>query len=102
MRGRGPSPLVPFVMVGTLGLLICWPLLLSLSEIVTPLFQIGSIIGIVLLVLVFIVHVLSSVFPTLGTTRFPATSAPAYTSDDDGFVFGMALLLLFWVLVHLL
>ncbi|EXB70623.1 hypothetical protein L484_023808 [Morus notabilis] len=101
MRERvGPSPLVPFLTVGTLGLLICWPLLLSLWEIVIPILQLGSGLAMVLLILVLLIHLLSSYFPTLGSSCFGYGYASA-SDGGDGFGFGMILLLLFLVLYNL-
>ncbi|XWS42787.1 hypothetical protein CRYUN_Cryun16bG0044400 [Craigia yunnanensis] len=42
MRSKGPSPLVPSLMVGVLGLVIFGPSLLSILDFVLPLFQAGD------------------------------------------------------------
>ncbi|PON56661.1 hypothetical protein PanWU01x14_178790, partial [Parasponia andersonii] len=106
MGERGPSPLVPLLVVGALGLIICGPFLLSLwGDIIVPLLQIGSGVAILVLVLLLLVHLVSSLFPTFGmSSSFATTSASASAYDGDGFVIGMfnfLLLLLFLVLYRL-
>lgn len=101
MGQGGPSPLVPFLMVGGLGLIICGPFLVSLWEMIMPILEVGSSLAIAVLLLLFLIHLISSLFPT-----FPASaSASASGYDGDGFMVGMfnfLLLLLFLVLYRLL
>ncbi|KAE8711603.1 Tetratricopeptide repeat (TPR)-like superfamily protein [Hibiscus syriacus] len=72
MRSEGPSPVVPSLMVGVLGLVIFGPTLLSVMEYVMPLFEAadsesGGFYGVLLVVLLFVlilVQLLSTFSPT--------------------------------------
>ncbi|XVF42717.1 hypothetical protein PTKIN_Ptkin01aG0386600 [Pterospermum kingtungense] len=111
MRSRGPSPLVPFLMVGVLGLVILGPTLLSILNFVLPLFQAGDsdsgsydlAMVLVLVSLLVLVQQLSMFFPILPLLSPPSlqqTSGSAFY-DDDGFGLGTLLLVvLFFVLYN--
>lgn len=114
MGGKGPSPLVPSLMVGALGLVICWPALLSLLEILVPLFQAGEgiegratvvFVMVVLILVLLALHLLSAFFsiPVNGISSYPHFTYDA-DGDGDGFGFGLGtflLLLLFFLLYNL-
>ncbi|OWM64332.1 hypothetical protein CDL15_Pgr014122 [Punica granatum] len=110
-NGGGPSPLVPSLVVGTLGLVIFGPTLLSLLEVVPPVLLsseeddegrggVGFSLTMALLCvsLLLIIQLFSWLFPSRGTPL----SYPQYGSGDDhddGFGLGsLLLLLLFFVL----
>ncbi|KAJ4721394.1 Small rna degrading nuclease 3 [Melia azedarach] len=106
MRKRGPSPLGPSLIVGVLGFLIFGPTLLSIIEYVLTLFRAiveGS--GTFVIVLLLLVHWLSTFFPTLRFSSSPAIYRQTSSSgfDSDGFGFGSILLLvLFFVLYNIM
>ncbi|KAM6561120.1 hypothetical protein CsatA_030359 [Cannabis sativa] len=110
MGERGPSPLIPLLLVGVLAMVIFGPFLLCLWEtVIMPLLELGSILAILILLLVLLVHLNSTLFPKLGAgigmsmSSFSSVSASA-PSDDDGFGLGMGsflLLLLFLLLYRL-
>ncbi|KAK9191119.1 hypothetical protein WN943_019730 [Citrus x changshan-huyou] len=110
MRSRGPSPVVPSVMVGVLGFVIFGPTLLSLLEYVLLPFQTweeGSgtfMVLLLLLSMLVLVHLLSSSFPTLRFSSSPTFQQSSSSGfDSDGFGFGsLLLILLFLVLYHLM
>ncbi|KAJ0087168.1 hypothetical protein Patl1_08045 [Pistacia atlantica] len=105
MRNRGPSPLVPSLMVVVLGSVIFGPRLLSMMEFFSPLFEAGDsegtlVIVLLLLLMLLLIHFLSTFLPTL---RFPSRPGFHQTSssgfDTDGFGLGSLLLVvLFFVL----
>lgn len=106
MGNRGPSPLVPSLIVGVLGLMIFSPFLLTLADYLLPLFQASDseangriVIVLVLLLLLFLVHFLSAVIPIL---RFPSTCPTQQTTsaDADGFGLGSLLLLLLFLILY--
>lgn len=116
MESRGPSPLVPSLVVGALGLIICRPTLLSLLEILVSLFQVGAetdaranlaFVMLLLFLLLLVAHFVSSLFPTIVGMSSPITVHQTGSSEygaDGGFGFGMGtmlLVLLFLVLYHL-
>lgn len=116
MGSRGPSPLVPSLMVGALGLIICKPTLVSLLEISVSLFQLGAdtegratfaFVMLLLLLVLLALQVVSYFFPEFGMSS-PVTVHQTSSSDQggDGFGFGFGvgsflLLVLFLVLYHL-
>ncbi|TQD74750.1 hypothetical protein C1H46_039723 [Malus baccata] len=91
MGSRGPSPLVPSLLVGALGLIVCRPTLISLFEISVSLFQVGAeterrtsfaFVMLLLLLVLLVLHFLAS----FGMSS-PVTS---YSEQGgDGFGFGM-------------
>jgi hypothetical protein len=116
MRERGPSPLVPFLMVAALGWFVCGPTLVTFMESVVSVLKIGeetegkvafSILLLLLLLLVLLVHSLSMFFPTLGMSSFAITQQASGSSyDADGFRFGfgfgtLLLIVLFIILYNL-
>lgn len=109
----GPSPLVPSLLVGVLGLIIYGPTLLSFSGAVVPtLFEAGeSIEGratvvfvMVLLILVLLlVHFLSSFYSIPGVSSFSSyysDSSSSYDADSFGFGLGSFLLLVLFFLLY--
>lgn len=105
MRSKGPSPLVPFLMVGVLGLVIFGPALLSVLDFVMPLLQAGDseadsfyfLMVIVLLLLLVLVQLLSKFYPTLSSHSGQQTSSSAF---DDGFGFGTLILVLLFLVLY--
>ncbi|WOG95657.1 hypothetical protein DCAR_0414984 [Daucus carota subsp. sativus] len=108
MGNRGPSPVVPFLMVGVLSLIIFGPTLLYLSEFIIPLFlgdeESGLFSFLMLLlpiVLLAIIHLITLCFPT---RRYGAGNVQSLSSgyDSDGFGVGTLLLVvLFFILYNL-
>ncbi|CAL0324387.1 unnamed protein product [Lupinus luteus] len=109
---KGPSPLLPSLLVLGLGFLICWSSLLSILEILLSIFQLISdkfFIIFVLLILVLIVFVfiyLHSSCPFFGKLSKGLNHQIISNSshDYDGFEFGIGtllLVLLFIVLYNL-
>lgn len=102
----GPSPVVPCIIVGFLGMIIFWPTLQSIWESVESLLELGIWVAVILLFLLLLVHLLSIFFPVLhvsSTFAVQHSSSPGY--DADGFGFGSGALflgLLFLVLYNLL
>lgn len=110
MRNRGPSPLVPSLMVGVLSLIIFGPSLLYLSEYIIPLFQGGDeegglvasfailILPIILLVLI---HLLTICFPVRNNRA--GNLQIGSSGYDDGFGLGTLLLVvLFFILYNVM
>lgn len=110
MRNRGPSPLVPSLMVGVLSLIIFGPSLLYLSEYILPLFQGGDeegglvasfailILPIILLVLI---HLLTICFPVRNNRA--GNLQIGSSGYDDGFGLGTLLLVvLFFILYNVM
>ncbi|WCJ27678.1 hypothetical protein M5689_009406 [Euphorbia peplus] len=110
MGNRGPSPVVPFLAVGVLGLIIFGPLLMSLVEFVLPLFQASdeedeapfSLFMVLPLILLLVVHLMSSVCPKFGSSysSIQQTHAPSYDSGESG-LGTLLLVLLFFVLYYI-
>ncbi|EOY10375.1 hypothetical protein QUC31_010042 [Theobroma cacao] len=107
MRRSGPSPLVPSLMVGVLGLVIFGPTLQSILEFVLPLFEAGDsesdtfyvVMVLVLLLLLVLVQLLSTFFPTLHMFSSPSVQQTSSSAFDDGFGLGtLILVVLFLVL----
>lgn len=104
MMSGGPSPLVPFLMVGLFGFLIFGPSLLAVMESILQIFQVEVFVMLILLLVTLVLFVLllyvyfspqSSYSLYLGTQ--PATGASGL--DSDGFGLGSLLLVvLFFVL----
>ncbi|KAJ7961811.1 hypothetical protein O6P43_017116 [Quillaja saponaria] len=94
---RGPSPILPSLMVMGLGLFICWTTLLSILETLLPLFELATFSMILLLLLLLLLIHLLSLFPTIRMPCFamiqPGSSYGGY-HDADGFGFGFGTLLL--------
>ncbi|KAM1048835.1 hypothetical protein ACFX13_028569 [Malus domestica] len=113
MRSRGPSPLVPSLLVGALGLIVCRPTIISLLEISVSVFQVGAeterrttfaFVMLLLLLVLLVVHVLASFFPSfeMSSPEVRHTSTSEHGGDGLGFGVGSFLLLvLFLVLFHL-
>lgn len=109
MRSRGPSPLVPSLMVGVLGLVILGPTLLSILEFVLPLFQAGDsdssggfylVMVIVLLSLLVLVQLLSIFFPAMPLFSSPSLQQTSSSAFDDGFGLGTILLLVLFLVLY--
>ncbi|KAL0008327.1 hypothetical protein SO802_009829 [Lithocarpus litseifolius] len=110
MGEKGPSPLVPSLVVAALGWFICGPTLADLLESLVSVLRFGeelegrvafSVLMLMLLFLLLFVYLLSSYFPTLGMSS-SASTQQASGSDADGFGFGTLLLLvLFFILYNL-
>lgn len=114
MGEKGPSPLVPSLLVAALGWFICGPTLAALLESLVSVLRIGeemegrvafSVLMLMLLFLLLFVYSLSLYFPTLGMSSFGSTQQ-ASGSDTDGFGFGfgfgtLLLLVLFFILCNL-
>ena len=106
MRSRGPSSLVPTLVVGVLGL-IFGPTLLSILESVLSLFEEGDpdsgsfyvVMLLVLLLLLVLVKLLSTFCPTLRMFSSPRhqTSSSAF---DDGFGLGTLLLVVLFLVLY--
>lgn len=103
MGEKGPSPLVPSLLVAALGWFICGPTLAALLESLVSVLRIGeemegrvafSVLMLMLLFLLLFVYSLSLYFPTLGMSSFASTQQ-ASGSDSDGIGFGFGALLLF-------
>ena len=101
---RGPSPLLPSLLLLGLGLLLYWSSVMSTLDMVSSLFQFvseadRSFIACMLVLLVLLVYVLihlPSSFPYIGKSSYGMISS----HDHDGFEFGLGTLLL--VLLFLL
>lgn len=103
MRSRGPSPLVPSLMVGVLGLVILGPTLLSILEFVLPLFQAEGfylVMVIVLLSLLVLVQLLSIFFPAMPLFSSPSLQQTSSSAFDDGFGLGTILLLVLFLVLY--
>lgn len=98
MGERGPSPLVPCLVVAALGLFICGPTLQTLLETMLSVITIGediegraafSLLLLLLLLLLLFIHLLSLFFPTLGLSSLSVIQQPNSSGNDgDGFGFG--------------
>ncbi|OAY44507.1 hypothetical protein MANES_08G156100v8 [Manihot esculenta] len=103
MGNRGPSPVVPSLMVGILGLIVFGPMLM---EYVVPLFEAGedegasfSFIMVLPLLLLVILHLISTLCPRLGMCCSTRQRSSSYGHDSEGYGLGTLLLLvLFFVL----
>ncbi|XVE62409.1 hypothetical protein DITRI_Ditri06bG0115900 [Diplodiscus trichospermus] len=108
MRSKGPSPLVPSLMVGVLGLVIFGPTLLSILDFVMPLFEAGDSDGrsfyvvmvLVLLLLLVLVQLLSTFFPTSPIFSSPSVQQTSSSAFDDGFGLGTILLVLLFLVLY--
>lgn len=114
MGERGPSPLVPSLVVAALGLFLCGPTLQTFLESVLCVTRIGvdaeftaalSVLILLLLLLLLLIHLLSLFFPTLGMPSLSVIQQPnssGYDADGFGLGFGTFLLvLLFIILLYL-
>ncbi|KAK7287291.1 hypothetical protein RIF29_00505 [Crotalaria pallida] len=110
---RGPSPLLPSLLVLGLGFVIYWSSLMSIVDMLFSIFQLileasKSFITLVLLLVLFLIgfmHLPSS-FPFFGKLSKSINYQVTTTSHDyDGFDFGfgtLLLVLLFIVLINLI
>ncbi|KAL5767720.1 hypothetical protein ACOSP7_014316 [Xanthoceras sorbifolium] len=105
MASRGPSPLVPFVIVGVLGFTIFGPTLLAMVESVLQIFQADLFFVMVLLLLsmlIMFIQLLSIFFPSFSFSSSPGNGNQQTSSsgfDSDGFGLGSLLMVvLFFVL----
>ncbi|PQM37451.1 hypothetical protein Pyn_35611 [Prunus yedoensis var. nudiflora] len=92
MASKGPSPLVPSILVGALGLIICKPTLVSLMEISVSLFQLGAdtegratfaFVMLLLLLVLLALQFVSYFFPASGMSS-PVTVHQTSSSDQGG------------------
>ncbi|CAK7341699.1 unnamed protein product [Dovyalis caffra] len=107
MRRRGPSPIVPSLMVGVLGLLIFGPMISSLAEYVLPLFHVGdedvafNFWMVLPLLLLLLIHLISSCFPSRGNRYFGTKQGSSSSSyDADGYGLGSLLLLVIFFVLY--
>ncbi|KAE9611141.1 hypothetical protein Lalb_Chr07g0194531 [Lupinus albus] len=106
---RGPSPLLPSLLVIGFGFLICWSTLFSILEMLLSIFQLifdKSFIIFILLILVLIVFVLiylHSSCPFFGKLSKGLNHQVISNSnhDYDGFEFGIGTLLLVFLFIVL-
>ncbi|KAJ6877453.1 hypothetical protein NC651_030253 [Populus alba x Populus x berolinensis] len=103
----GPSPIVPSLMVGVLGLVLFGPMIMSLADYILPLFQAGdedvafNFWTVLPLLLLLLIHTISSCFPSRGSRYFGTKQGSSSSSYDDGYGLGSLLLLvLFFVLYN--
>ena len=101
-HSAGPSPLVPCIIVGFLGIIIFWPTLQSIWESLESLLELGIWVAVILLFLLLLVHFLSVSFPVLHVS---STCAVQHSSnhgyDPDGFGFGLGTFFLFLIFLLL-
>ncbi|GLT49202.1 hypothetical protein SLA2020_227790 [Shorea laevis] len=107
MRSNGPSPVVPFLIVGALWLLIFGPSLLAFLENVLLLFQAtGTLIGLMvfwLLVFLLLASLIFTLFPSFKISCLSSTTQQSCSSDGEGFGLGTVILIvLFFVLFNCL
>ncbi|RYR40208.1 hypothetical protein Ahy_A09g045917 [Arachis hypogaea] len=110
---KGPSPLVPSLLVLSLGLIIYWSSVMSILDMLLSLYQFASeveksFMACILVLLVLLFYVLMhfpSLFPFIdyyyGINRQASMSS---SNDDDGFEFGFGtfLLVLLFILMYYL
>ncbi|XLT71942.1 hypothetical protein HN873_028368, partial [Arachis hypogaea] len=110
---KGPSPLVPSLLVLSLGLIIYWSSVMSILDMLLSLYQFASeveksFMACILVLLVLLFYVLMhfpSLFPFIG--KYSSSSSSSYyyyginrqasmssSNDDDGFEFGFGTFLL--------
>jgi len=96
MESKGPSPIVPLVLVVLFGWFLCGSYLVSLLEdVVLPILQTGTfIVGIFLLLLLLLLHVLSSswIYPWIPSLLLLPSPASTTSTDSDSFGLGSFLL----------
>ncbi|KAL4599173.1 hypothetical protein ACB092_11G108300 [Castanea dentata] len=110
MGEKGPSPLVPSLVVAALGWFICGPTLAALLESLVSVLRFGeetegrvvfSVLMMMLLFLLLFVYLLSLYFPTLGMSSSASTQqASGSHADGFGFGFGTLLLLMLFVILY--
>ena len=114
MRNRGPSSLVPSIMVGALGLLICGPTLLSLLGSLVLLFQGGGadskgrftfsfVMVLLTLLLLVLVQWLTVVFPGRPHSMYSSSAVQQTSSsgyDGGGFGLGTLLMVVLFLILY--
>lgn len=112
MGERGPSPLVPSLVVAALGLILCGPTLQTFLESVLSVTRIGtdveglaafSVLILLLLLLLLLLHLLSLFLPSLGTPSLSVIQQPnssGYDADGFGLGFGTFLLVLLFIILY--
>ncbi|KAJ8771331.1 hypothetical protein K2173_026508 [Erythroxylum novogranatense] len=86
MWKTGPSPVVPFLMVGVLGLVVFGPTLMSLLEYAQPLIQMDDeggfypLMMMLPLLLLLLIHLISSCCPTQGDKCYSRPLSSAMTT----------------------
>lgn len=106
MRNRGPSPVVPFLLVGVLGSVVFGPTVLSMMEFFSSLFETGDsestlVIVLILLLMLVGIHFLSTFFPTLACRPhgcFHQTTSSGF--DTEGCGLGSLLLVLLFLVLY--
>lgn len=111
MGERGPSPLVPSLVVAVLGWFIYGSTLVSILENVVSVLKLGteeegpdafSILMLLFLFLLLLVYLLYSFFPTLGIPSSTQQGSSGYDAEGGGIGFGTFLFVsLFFVLCHI-
>ncbi|XAR63365.1 hypothetical protein NMG60_11023276 [Bertholletia excelsa] len=108
MRSRGPSPLVPFLMVGVLSLVVFRPLMLSIGETAQSLLQLWEdlqslitfLVLVLLIILLLLIHFFSVFFPRLNIYVSASRRSYSSTHDAEGFALGTLLLLLLFLILY--
>ncbi|GFZ02693.1 hypothetical protein Acr_15g0013010 [Actinidia rufa] len=117
MGSKGPSPLVPLLMVGVLSLVIFGPLMLSITETLLPLLPpwgeseggITVIRMLVPIVLLLLIHYLTVFTPRPNIFSAANWQRESSVYDGDGFGFGfgfgfglgsLLVVVLFFILYH--
>ncbi|KAL0738285.1 hypothetical protein Bca4012_014495 [Brassica carinata] len=97
MESKGPSPVVPLVLVVVFGWILCGSyLILLLEDYILPILQTGTfIVGILLLLLLLLLHVFSSswISPWIPSLLIIPSPASATSTDSESFGLGSFLLL---------
>ncbi|KAL3516664.1 hypothetical protein ACH5RR_023566 [Cinchona calisaya] len=111
-RGRGPSPLVPALMVVVLSVIIFWPYIYFIAVTFVPWFQSGAdaddagsstslMVQLLLVFLMFLIRFLTASNPKASYGRKWQSSRYSYGyNDGEGFGLGALLLLLIFLVLY--